>query len=508
MKKLVSLIVTLVMVLSMAVPAMADDGLSITIKNATEGHTYEAYQVFKGDLTKDASGWKIANAQWGSGVTDAGKAAFGAADVVAESLTDETVAKTFAVQLEAYLSGTKADSEYSSGKYVISGLDEGYYLIKDKDNSLQDDADAYTTYILKVADDTELEPKSSVPTSNKKVDDAADSLSAENGVLWQDSADYDIGDAVPFQLTGTLPENFGEYTSYEMIFHDEQSAGLTFNKDSVKVFVTHLQGMDQVAEGYEVKTVGTHDSNCTFEIVIDDVRQLSDKDGKHIAVTKNSTIVVEYTSTLNENAVIGVEGNPNTMYMEFSNNPNHDGEGDTGKTPEDTVIVFTYKAVINKVDGEMKALKGAGFSLEKYFESTGWTLIKSIPAGDTTVFEFRGLDDGRYRVKETETPDGYNSINDFYFEIIAQHDTLSDAPKLTLLHSNQIDENGVNVTENIIFAAEVDLTSGTIASKIVNKSGATLPETGGMGTTLFYIVGAVLVLGAGVALIARKRMNK
>ena len=246
--------------------------------------------------------------------------------------------------------------------------------------------------------------------------------------------------------------------------------------------------------------------------MLDDVRKLYGKDDQHIAVTKNSIIQVEYTSRLNENAAVGIAGNPNTMYMEYSNNPNKEAEGETGSTNADTVIVFTYKTVINKVDGDGNTLAGAGFKLEKKVLVSGvptWSEIRSIPAAvGRTTFEFKGLDDGHYRVTEIDTPESYNSIDSFYFEIIAQHDVNSETPSLTLLHANQIDQNGLTVDKNIIFSATVDLTAGSITSDIVNKAGATLPETGGMGTTLFYIVGAILVIGAGVTLIARKRMNK
>ncbi|MBR3755816.1 MAG: isopeptide-forming domain-containing fimbrial protein [Firmicutes bacterium] len=520
MKRFLSLMLTLVMVLSMAVPVMADneETYSITIKNDAAGHTYEAYQIFKGELVKDDSttpaSWKISDATWGNGVTTQGQTKFGDPIAKAESLTSQTVAKTFAVELVPYLDQEAAQlsEEGNDGTYVIKNLQPGYYLIKDQDASLSGDASSYTTYILKVAENTEIEPKSAAPTSEKKVDDAADSTNTESAANWYDSADYDIGDNVPFQLNGTLPDNFGEYTSYKMIFHDKQSAGLTFNPESVKVYVKHLEGRKEVATGYEVKTSALTHEDCTFEIVLDDVRKLYEADGDHIAVTKNSTIQIEYTSELNAEAAIGSKGNPNTMYMEYSNNPNNEAAGETGNTKQDTVIVFTYKTVINKVDGEQKPLAGAGFSLEKKIlgkdGTATWKEIDSIRAGEATTFEFKGLDDGHYRVKEIDTPEGYNSINDFYFEIVAQHDLNSDAPRLTLLRANQIDKDGLTIDENIIFNATINLNEGSITSNIVNKSGATLPETGGMGTTLFYVIGAVLVLGAGVTLVARKRINR
>lgn len=521
MKKLrgfISLLLVMMLVMGLSAVAMAAEGntYTITIKNESAAHTYEAYQIFKGDLSEDG---KLANVQWGSGVKAEVSTAIGAADVKAATLTDETAVKAFAVEIVPYLNskGFQISSAYDAEnkQYTISGLEEGYYLIKDKDNSLDGDDSSYTTYILRLAADETIEPKSEVPSSHKKVDDANDSTSSENAVFWQDSADYDIGDKVPFQLVGTLPSNFGEYLSYEMIFHDELSDGLTFN-DDVKVYVRHLEGRVEVArECYDVDF--TKDSfcsdGCSFEVKIADLRKLYDAQGTHIAVTKNSIIEVEYTATLNEKyAVIGSKGNPNTMYMEYSNNPNNEAGGETGKTEKDKVIVFTYKTVINKVDGEGNALAGAAFKLEKKMQDGTWVTVKDYTVEDPTdtTFVFAGLDDGIYRITETVTPDGYNSIVPFYFEIVAQHDVESDNPKLTVLNSNQIDEAGLTVTENIIFSATVEKDgkdfTGVISSDIVNKSGTTLPATGGIGTTIFYAAGAILMIGAVVVMVTRRRM--
>lgn len=530
MKKLVSMILTLVLVLSMAVPAMAaDESYTIKIKNSSAAHTYEAYQIFQGDFDKDDSTvpptWTISNAQWGNGINDAGKAHFGNAETMAESLTDEAAAKAFAVRLIPYLvvDNAKTSGTYNSSEktYTIGDLDPGYYLIKDMDNSLTGDESSYTAYIMKVAENTEITPKAAKPSSYKKVMDASDSFANVNDGKWIDSADHDMGDQVPFQLTGTLPSNFTEYLNYTMVFHDEQSAGLTFNPASVKVYVNHLEDRHLVSSGYTIKTKSTEDefascacsnANCTFEIEIPNVRNLKDAAGEHINVNANTLIEVEYTSELNTGAEIGAVGNPNEMYMEYSNNPNQTSGGELGKTKKDKVIVFTYKTIINKVKENHDALEGADFKLEKKMLDGTWVEVnKNIvktPAVNPTTFEFRGLDDGYYRITESATPDGFNSIDPFCFEIIAQHNDSSENPALILLHSNQITETGANVTDNIIFSATVDLTAGSITSDIVNKAGATLPETGGMGTTLFYIVGAILVIGAGVTLIARKRMNK
>lgn len=506
MKKLLGLLLAVTMIMGLTMTALAadTDTYSITIENEVSGHIYEAYQIFKGDL---ADG-KLSNIEWGNGVTAEISTVMGDAETKAAALTDETAAKTFAAQIIPYLNSEAARfSKPVEGGYRISELEAGYYLIKDQDNSLTGDSSAYTSYILRVSANEKITPKSSVPTSHKKVDDINDSTTSESGGTWQDSADYDIEDEVPFQLTGTLPANYGDYTVYKMIFHDEQSAGLTFNLDSVKVYVNTLGVLTEVKTGYTVKenTACSHEK-CTFEVELTDVRNLYDAEGDHIAVTPTSIILVEYTSTLNENAKIGSDGNPNTMYMEYYNNPNNEQGGEMGSTQKDTVIVFTYKAVINKVDENKKALPGAAFKLEKKLADESWKEIKVTEGDTTTTFEFNGLDDGIYRLSETETPAGYNTIDPIMFEVIAAHDANADNPKLTLLNSNQVDENGLTITENILFSATTELTDGSITSDIVNKSGATLPTTGGMGTTIFYVLGAILVVGAGVVLITRRRM--
>ena len=512
MRKILAMLLVMTMVMGFSITAAADETYTITIENAASEHTYEAYQIFKGSYDEQTD--KLSNIVWGTGVTPEGQTVFGDAEAKAASLTDETAAKKFAVDLIPYLDGkaiTFSSYDEENGVYTISNLEPGYYLIKDQDDSLTGDDTSYTTYILELVSNETIEPKSEVPTSHKKVDDANDSLSVENETNWQDSADYDIGDEVPFQLSGTLPGNYGEYTTYKMIFHDTLSEGLTLNEDSIKVYVSSLENKTEVKSGFVIRTADECTDGCSFEVELTDLRNLYDGDGNHIATTKNSTISVEYTAVLNENAKIGKEGNPNTMYMEFSNNPNKEGDGELGKTEEDLVIVFTYKVIINKVDdsAEKKALAGAEFTLKKVLESGEMAAVGVYKVNDEgTSFEFEGLDDGIYYLEETVTPEGYNTIEPIRFEIVAQHDVHSDNPQLTLLNSNQIDEDGKTVTENIIFLATVDLADGTITSNIVNKSGLVLPETGGIGTTIFYVAGVVLVLGAAVVMVTRKRMEQ
>ena len=502
-KKLASLLLVLVMVFALATTAFAEEtAYSITINNSAKDHTYEAYQIFTGDL----SGTTLSNIVWGSGVSEAGQTALGDAAAKAETLKTEADAKAFAKAVAPYLTTAAGSANtVTDGKYVISGLAAGYYLVKDQDGSLTGDADAYTEYIIRVVSDTTATPKSSVPTVEKKVKDTNDSTGVTSD--WQDSADYDIGDSIPFQLKATLANNVSSYTTYKVVFHDTLSKGLTYNNDA-KVYIDGTE-----TNGFTVTATVNADGTTTLTVSCDDVKALG--------AGNSSVITVEYTVKLNENAVLGSAGNPNEVYLEYSNNPNksENGNNETGETPKDVVIVFTYKTIINKVDSENKPLTGAAFKLEKLIKGKDgaadtWTTVKEFTVDETTTsFTFSGLDDGQYKLTETKTPAGYNTIDPIYFVIEATHDVTADAPTLKTLNAYLTDANGNKQTEmkdgesvNIDLGT-VDLTAGSITTTVVNKSGAQLPETGGIGTTIFYVLGGVLVLAAVVLLVTKKRMG-
>lgn len=489
MKKIASLVLALIMAFAMTAIAFAAETYSITINNSAEGHIYEAYQIFTGDLSTNEAGNKVlSNIVWGSGVSEAGQTALGDAAAKAETLKTEADAKAFAKEVAPYLTTPAASaSTVSEGKYVISGLAAGYYLVKDQNDSLTGDNDAYTEYIVQVVGNVEADPKSDVPQVEKKVKDINDSTDdAMTG--WQDSADYDIGDSVPFQLKATLADNVSSYTTYKVVFHDTLSKGLTYDDKSAKVYIDGKE-----TNGFTVTSTVNADGTTTLTVSCDDVKALG--------AGNSSVITVEYSATLNNNAVLGSAGNPNEVYLEYSNNPNKSEEDDneTGNTPKDVVIVFTYKTIINKVDGENKPLTGAEFTLEKYNKETDeWEAIAVVKNDEGTTFTFSGLDDGNYRLTETTTPAGYNTIEPIEFTITAEHDVLSDNPALTSLSGNA-------TTGEITFTSST--TEGSLSADVVNKAGSTLPETGGMGTTIFYILGGLLVLFAVVFLVAKKRMS-
>ena len=330
-RKLASLLLALVMVFALTTTAFAEETTySITINNSTEGHTYEAYQIFTGDLFIKENGDKVlSNIVWGSGVSEAGKTALGDAAAKAETLKTEDDAKAFAKAVAPYLTTVAGSANtVTDGKYVISGLAAGYYLVKDQDGSLTGDSDSYTEYIIQVVGNVTATPKSDVPEVEKKVKDTNETTGETTG--WQDSADYDIGDSIPFQLKATLADNVSSYTTYKVVFHDTLSKGLTYNNDA-KVYIGGTE-----TNGFTVTATVNADGTTTLTVSCDDVKALG--------AGNSSVITVEYTAKLNENAVLGSAGNPNKVYLEYSNNPNKSESGEnheTGKTPEDTVIVFT-----------------------------------------------------------------------------------------------------------------------------------------------------------------------
>lgn len=245
---------------------------------------------------------------------------------------------------------------------------------------------------------------------------------------------------------------------------------------------------------------------CTQEesVVFENLKAIS-------SVKAKSKITVEYTSLLNENAILGKPGNVNEAKLEFSNNPNNDqiGNPETGETPWDNVIVFTYQVVVNKYANSVAAgnkLPGAEFKLEKVLKDGTKKAIAVVKSSDETSFTFKGLDDGDYILTETKTPAQYNTIAPITFTVTAEHniewttgnrnDILTsltgDAASGTITFSPKTDDNNVQTG---------------LETNVINKSGSTLPTTGGMGTTIFYVVGSILVLGAAILLITKKRMS-
>lgn len=495
---------------------------TVTITPAKSGHTYEAYQIFTGNLGADGS---LGNVVWGSGIDSAkltattdnllkGKSAADVSAALATKSNNSTEAKAYATAFSGVLSTTHTDSgDFSSagnGSYTISGLEDGYYLIQDKAGTLTGKNDAYTSFILEIiGKDVTVTPKSTQPTVDKKVQD--ETTDAEQGATdgWGNTADHDINESFQFKLNATIPAepNLADYNTYKVKFNDTMSKGVTFESiKSVKV-----NGNDGTAAKYwtlstsdytksDITTDGTTGEQ-SWSLTINDV--IAKCEG--IKIAQGFTVEVIYNAHLNENAKInnasGTTDNKNSVNLEYSNNPNAEG---LGKTEDKTVYVFTFaitnKKVIDDEDGA--ALPGAGFKLYKDENCTQeYKLVKDTtlnayrPAkdGETAeemksaadgTFPIKGLDAGTYYLKETTTPKGYTTAAVKTITIKATHSISDGQPNVVLSQDSTLD------------------------NKIVDMKGNTLPSTGGMGTVLLYVAGIAVFALAGVTLVmALRRRN-
>ena len=490
MKKLMAALLAVAMVCAMAIPAFATVDIS--------SHTFEAYQIFAGDLNEGT----LSNVTWGHNVTTAtllnylktANAAYSActdAKGVAEVLSNNPSLKyDFAKIAADHVTGTAM----ATGTGSVTLPSAGYYLIVDT-TDVANKHDAKNLSLLQVSGATTVTPqvKTDIPTLEKKVKDINDTTGVKSD--WQDSADYDIGDTIPYKLTATLGK-LDNYDKYYVKFVDTMDH-LTYvaNSASVKLDTTELTPTQ-----YKLNWDKT---SKTLEIEITDVKALGAGNG--------SVITVKYNATLDDTAVIGSTGNPNEAHLVFSNNPN--GEG-YGKTPKDKNIVFTYKVDANKVNPEGASLPGAAFELFKHVKDSSGNLawvskgfVNATKNSDDTYtikdaehvtnFEWKGIDDGDYKLVEIVTPAGYNTMEPLLFTVSATHSETADNPVLLTLSGN--------ASTGEVFTPDLD--DGSLTVSVVNNQGTTLPGTGGIGTTIFYVVGGGLMVAAAILLITKKRME-
>lgn len=560
-RKLTAVLLSLVMLLALVVPASAADTYSITIHNNKTGHTYEAYQIFAGTVSDDETdgetdgGPMLGDITWGSGVDGAALlAALKAANAgkygtcttaaeVAKALGTETAtaadAAAFAdIAAKRLTTAAKtATAPNDDGNYIIEGLDAGYYLVKDSlqagDNQT---GQVLSDYIVQVLGNVAMEPKDSdIPTLEKKVAERSKYQMDEGyGMYYNDVADWNIGDSVPFKLIASIPNNIESYDEYEFVFHDTLSNAFTLERDSIKVFVAATTAA--TVEQFKPQDAGLYqvdDDGQSFTLTIPDINQL-DAHGNPA-----NYVIITYSATLNQNAEIGLDGNENTAYLEFSNDPNGDG---LGRTAEDTVIVFTYELAGTKVDGETQAaLKNAQFVLLNRAKTEaamvvdgkvkGWVKVATeaaapdvempetyeewlelnrqhngliLTSAENGLFNIAGLDDGTYYLREIQAPNGYNLLeNDVKLVITA--DTANGQGWNSGIATDALTGLTIAVNDGELQPGNTD--TGVVNVTVENNGGATLPETGGMGTTLFYIIGGLLVVGAGILLVVRIRMK-
>ena len=450
----------------------ADTTYTIQLSGTSEGHLYEVYHIFSGTL--DASN-TLTNIEWGEGVSESGRTHFGNASEKAASLSgkqnDSAEAKAFAQDLDQYLSGGET-FQSQQGTTTISGLKPGYYLIKDRSDTLENKkGHAYTSFMLQVAKDTTVAVKADVPTLTKQVQ-------ANGSQNYTAATEYRIGQSIPFQITATLPSNYADFPLYKFTIKDTIPVGMTYNND-VRVYLQEGGTEKDISTFFPISYTGN-------------VITITPGDLKYVQGVKvSSKIVIRYTARLNDDAVMGALGNPNIANLTYSNNPNGNNSS-TAETPDTKANVYTYQLKLNKVKENQEALAGAGFTLYKKVNNQ-YTEIKKFEAGSDSTFEFKGIDAGDYKLVESSTPAGYNTMKDIEFTVTSTIDSTGALTNLTATSTSANFESNVN--------------TGVITLKVVNKQGALLPNTGGIGTTILYLVGTSLVLGAGLLYVVKKRVS-
>lgn len=472
-KKLAALLLALVMVFALTSVAFATqqgkiEGGMITIDNAVVGAQYDIYQIlYLESYNSDTGAYSYkANSAWFEWLaTQTTYVSIDASGYVTWAESADIAA--FAKLAQAHAKETKIANDGSAvaatSTVVFDDLKLGYYLV---DTSLGTICSLDTTN-----PEVTIKEKNSVPESDKYVQED----STED---WGKTNDADIGQTVNFK--GTIKAGKG---AENYVYHDIMSAGLTY----MGVSEVTLNGNKVDSTNYDVITSCT--DNCTFEVVFKDIFCAS--------LNSGDEIVIYYSAVVNENAVIGTPGNPNKSYLSYGE------EGTPGfKTPEKETTTYTWKFDVFKYtlkDEKEVALAGAVFSISK--NADGSDPIKLIAEGNNVYrvakdgeegaiteittdesgkFVIKGLDSDTYYLNEITAPDGYN--------------VLGEPIKVV------IDKDGkVNASE--------DNATGVDVIKVLNQTGSELPSTGGIGTTIFYIVGAVLVIGAAVVLVSKKRMN-
>ena len=538
--KLLSLFIAAIMIATLSLTVAADNEVTVTVPDST--HTYAAYQIFSG--TQETSGGPLASIQWGSGinssafltalksdtsgpfnVTSGGTTVNIFADcVTAQDVADvlDTVSSNSqAAELFAKLAFANKSAVSTTLSSGTNTLDKGYYLVVDTQN-VSGTYDVANPAVLMVTNDMVIEPKTDKPSVDKQVwDEAADSEDGVNN--WGESADHALNETFQFKLIGTLPVDieFDRYETYTVKFNDFWSEGITF-ENLVSVDIIPVKASAETVSLYTGGTIAKVGGVDTFSYTVDTTARtltITVPDVKTLGadLSEGASIVVVYNAHLNESAIITnadtvgngtADDNINTVNLEYTNTPDTAGTGTTlGKTPDDTVFVFTYE-ILNTKYKDSKAsgneLGGAEFKLYQadgvteipvIYDSTlgGYRLTKGAETGETMVsasgtgvFNIIGLDTGTYVLKETKAPDGYNVADDIQIVISATHL-----------------ESGTGTSATVSFVTD----STHVDNDIIDKSGNLLPTTGGVGTKMIYIIGALLTVGAGVFLIVKKKIR-
>ncbi|MBQ8181958.1 MAG: isopeptide-forming domain-containing fimbrial protein [Ruminococcus sp.] len=553
---------------------------TITVNDSATSSSIKAYQIFVADVTTEGENTTVTIKNWGDGInviklqsmindddtvvgkdaednditfsdlfadatfstsTDNGanvESAQSVAKVLSDNNSNSEFVEIFAkIAAQCIITGEgEADKGHAAVDNKISNLDWGYYVAVD--TTAVDNGSGYTSKSLGILEvlsstTTSIDVKRDYPQFDKLILDVNDSGAIQDDG-WAEAADHDINDDVSFQLIATVPTNIDRYDTYQMIFHDDlQKDVFSFKSGTIKAYLNDVKDENLIESSlynYEASTKeddaqftasgkksdGTEDFTVTFE----DIKKIS-------GIKSGDKIIIQYDATLTDKANLGSAGNWNGAYLEYSNNPNVSGEGDThefGKSTVDYVVAYTYQTVIDKINGTSgQPLARAEFSLQKVSADGKTKIGDPIPytlANDGATFVFKGLDDGTYVLKETKAPNpSYNPINDITFIITAGEVKTEGSEALEDLDVNYDDfsiKNVYTITETVVDeengivsveAEESENNTGAIYGQISNVQGTELPSTGGIGTTVFYLGGGAMVAVAGIYLISKKRMK-
>lgn len=543
-KKLLAALLAVAMVCAMAIPAFAYESWE-TKEDLNKNHDYIAFQIFKGVISSKDNP-TLSGVTWGSHITNPDDflkklkdapiigAQFHSID--ATDATDAaTVQKVLAVISKwhdsdddsiafarfvchyLYSNGAAPDSDIVGGNSSITIPEAGYYLIVDTINfSNGDYYHAYNSFLLvnvpqavQTSYNVTINHKVVKPTVEKKVYDNFDNQDGTSTGDFGSSADHAINEKFQFQLIAKLPAGRDEgraydyYDKYTVCFNDTLSEGITYDgPDSV---VIKSNGNTYNITDSSKYTIDTTDLESQNSFVVNiDVKACAKDAG--FDLNNGATITVTYTAHLNDKAYVNTAGgstsNINKVYLTYSNNPKD--ESSIGKTPESTpVYVYTYQLNNTKHQDTEKgpALEGACFRLysdeactdqsevQLYQKDGFYYPIKDVFGKEAVemksaangTFNVKGLDAGTYYLKEITPPDGYSACKVIPVTIKADHS-----------RNDQVNLEGSNLTNDIVN---------------IKAGGITLPSTGGIGTTLFYVVGGGLMVAAIVLLVTKKRME-
>lgn len=567
--------------------AFAAEGSTVTFEDTDYATTttYKGIQIFKAKVTTSNGATTLSNIEWGSDIV---KNAVKAAIQTKDETYDSENAQDAADWLNEYAKVTGIDSKVASdnvlskiaanldnkGGWVtsnnasLSGLGAGYWLFLTASASKPDgkSTDTFTSPVYAAIDGTStttVKPKKNIPTVEKKILDDADATVADikTSDKWRDVADSQIGQEVNYKLTGTIASNYATFGTYAYRFTDQLSTGLDYVDSSVEVYALNDNAYTKISSSSY--TVGFQDKNLTVDFAVDNngkkgLKSATADGAGALSIDSNTKIVVFYKAKLNKDAVIGnntaedtVGGNPNTVKLEYSNNP-YVVEG-RGETIEDTVADFAFKLNLKKVDqGTEKGLGGAVFTIQSADENTQGQYIaskddaaahviagqlvenvdsNSLPgyvmftsgnaSGEEGLIRVKGLDAGSYTVTEIQTPDAtkYNTkARPFTFTITPEYDKATmKVTKLTAAVSTrdegrsdiafgELDDSAGDNKLNSTDDAAVNAATGEVTINVGNTKSVGLPLTGLNGVTFTWIAGgAVLCIGVARLIRSRKR---